>query len=148
MQESAALRYDVPDALQSTNVQLVTAHEIALGQENGGNAVWSMCRRRASFLACHDNGVCARSRRRGRLRRRRARIHARLGIARQGELRVWTTPFIYPNYAAPRAGRVLPGTRRSRLERLLEIQSRYDPERIFANLQPEHLTLHDKRRKR
>jgi hypothetical protein len=38
MQESAALRYDVPDAMQSTNVQLVTAHEIALGQKNGGNA--------------------------------------------------------------------------------------------------------------
>lgn len=38
LQESAPLRYTVPDALQSTNVQLVTRRELALGQKNGGNA--------------------------------------------------------------------------------------------------------------
>lgn len=38
LQESAPLRYTVPDALQSSNVQLLTKHEIALAQKNGGNA--------------------------------------------------------------------------------------------------------------
>ncbi len=38
LQESAPMRYAVPDALQSTNVQLLTKHEIALSQRNGGNA--------------------------------------------------------------------------------------------------------------
>jgi hypothetical protein len=77
-----------------------------------------------------DEAVCAAAK----------RIHARLGAL--GRARGLDHPFIYPNYAA--AGQdVFAGFAPGHMARLLEIQSRYDPERVFANLQPEHLTLHD-----
>ncbi|OAA36792.1 FAD binding domain protein [Beauveria brongniartii RCEF 3172] len=144
MQESAALRYDVPDAMQSTNVQLVTAHEIALGQQNGGNAFGLRAEDGPLFLfvtttayahAQDDEAVYAAAK----------RIHARLGVL--GRAKGLDHPFIYPNYAAPGQD-VFAGFAPERLERLLEIQSRYDAERVFANLQPEHLTLNDKRWRR
>lgn len=53
-------------------------------------------------------------------------------------------PFIYPNYAAVGQD-VFAGFAPESLKRLLEIQSRYDPGRVFANLQPGHLTLNDEK---
>lgn len=55
-------------------------------------------------------------------------------------------PFIYGNYAAADQN-VFAGFAPESLRRLLDIQQRYDPGRVFASLQPEQLTLNEKRLK-
>lgn len=166
IQESAPLRYQIPSALMATNLQLITKDEIRMSRRNGGNAFgikeedapvfcklqppntlnsFSLCPRsnilRPVFSvtcayadATEDEAIRAMTR----------RVYAR-GEALAKSRGLWH-PFLYPNYAAVEQD-VHAGFAPETLARLLAIQKQYDPSRRFANLQPEHLTLNDKKLK-
>ncbi|KAJ3497736.1 hypothetical protein NLG97_g1682 [Lecanicillium saksenae] len=144
LQESAPIRWDIPDALVSSNVQLVTKHELDLFQKNGGNAfglgpedgpLMFISMSVAYKHAKDDDAVESMTK----------RIHERIEAV--GKEMGLHHPFIYPNYAAVGQD-VFAGYKQDNLKRLLNIQARYDPGRVFANLQPAHLTLNEERVKR
>ncbi|OAA76205.1 FAD binding domain-containing protein [Akanthomyces lecanii RCEF 1005] len=144
LQESAPMRYAVPDALQSTNVQLLTKHEIALSQRNGDNA-FGLKPEDGPFVFLVTTTAYKHAKDDEVVRVASERIHER--IKALGKEMGLYHPFIYPNYAAVGQD-VFAGFAPENLARLLEIQSRYDPGRVFANLQPGHLTLNDNRLKK
>ncbi|KAL4880336.1 hypothetical protein BJY04DRAFT_191638 [Aspergillus karnatakaensis] len=122
----------IPNLLLSTNLQLLTKHEIGLFARNGGNALGIRPEDGPLFFFSINFGYYDAADDE-RLTELAHRIMSQ--VAEQAKERGLFHPFIYQNYAG--AGQeVYAGYGAENRARLAEIRERYDPEGVFWKLQP------------
>ncbi|KAH8900554.1 FAD-binding domain-containing protein [Thozetella sp. PMI_491] len=134
--ETDSIRLTVPDALASTNLQLLPKDQLAVSR-NGPNAFGIDPEDGPLFLFSYT--VSYKSAKDDEKVQNMANsiLSKAVELGKQMGLH---HPFIYPNYAATGQD-IYAGFSAENRQRLLEIQEAYDPGRVFSGLQPDHLKL-------
>ncbi|RFU30534.1 hypothetical protein B7463_g5842, partial [Scytalidium lignicola] len=127
----------IPGLMMSSNIQLVTKHEISLFSKNGSNSFGIDPEDGPLFFfsvtiaykdASYDEAMKHVSR---NVLSRAIALGKEMGLHHR---------FIYQNYAAHDRD-VFSGYGNENRKRLLQIQQRYDPDEVFQRLQPGHFKL-------
>ncbi|KAL3466929.1 hypothetical protein BJX64DRAFT_204577 [Aspergillus heterothallicus] len=126
-----------PGILLSCNLQLITKHEIEIFQKNGGNPLGIKPEDGPLFLFSVTHGYSDPA---DDLRMDALNDEIMDKVIAIAKERGLYHPFIYQNYAGPGQD-VFAGYGAENRARLAAIQKKYDPERIFTNLQPGYFKL-------
>ncbi|KAH8666957.1 hypothetical protein BX600DRAFT_436329 [Xylariales sp. PMI_506] len=134
--ETESYKVEVPDAQLSCVTQLLTKDHLT-HSENAGNA-FGLDANDGPLLVFLVTIIYKSPKDDERIQQAGEQIS--LKAAELAEQMGLSHPFLYPNYAALDQD-TYAGYSTENQQRLLELQKIYDPDRIFANLQPKHITL-------